>query len=79
MEWTREKYQAYCPMYKTHAMTTNHRDAGHPLDRDINLNIEDAETKGIGNDNESTHGSDTTVALGGPEAEGHSDDPIYGN
>ena len=30
-------------------------------------------------DNESTHSSDATVALGGPEAVGHPKDPVYGN
>ena len=30
-------------------------------------------------DNESTHSSDATVALGGPEAEGHPKDPVYSN
>ena len=71
----RDKYQAYCPMYKTHAMATCHGGTGHPLDRAINLNAEDPEPTDI--DNKSTHGSDTTVALGEPEAEGHPDDPIY--
>ena len=60
-------------------MATHHRGTGFPLDRDIDLNIEDSETTGIDNDNESIHGSDTTVALGGPEAEGHPNDPIYSN
>ena len=75
----RDKYQAYCTTYKTHAMATCHGGAGHPLDRGIDLNAEASEPRGIDNDNESTHGSDATVALGGPEAEGHPDDPIYSN
>ena len=33
-----------------------------------------APSTGIDNDNESTNGLDTTVALGGPEAEGDLDD-----
>ena len=70
-----DKYQAYCATYKTHAMATHHGDTGCPLDRDINLNIE--ETTGTDNDKESTHGLDATIALEGPEAEGHPDDPIY--
>ena len=74
-----DKYQAHCTMYKTHAMATCHRGTGCPLDRDIDLNIEDSETTGIDNNNESTHGLDATVALGGPEAEGHSSDPTYSN
>ena len=75
----RDKYQAYCTMYKRHAMATCHRGRGCPLDRDINLHVEDSETTGLDNDNESTHGLDTTVALGGPEAEGHPSDPINSN
>ena len=71
------KYQAYCTMHKTHTMATHYGGAGCPLDRDIDFNIE--ETTGIDNDNESTHGSDTTVALGGPAAEGHPNDTIYSN
>ena len=58
-------------------MVTYHRETGCPLDRGIDLNAEDPEPTNI--DNESTHGSDVTVALGGPEAEGHPDDFIYCN
>ena len=72
-----DKYQAYCTTYKTHAMATCHRGAGCPLDRDIDLHIEEA--MGIDNDNENTHGLDITVALGGPEAGDHPNDPIYSN
>ena len=60
-----DKYQAYCTMYKTHAMATCHGGTGCHLDRDINLHIEDSETTGLDNDNESTSGSDATIALGG--------------
>ena len=52
-------------------MATNHRGTGCPLDRDITLHIDDSETTGLDNDNESTSGSDTTVVFGGPVAEGH--------
>ena len=45
-----------------HAMATHHGGAGHPIDRDINLHVEDPEATGI--DNESISGSDTIVALG---------------
>ena len=69
-----DQYQAYCTTYKTHAMATSHGGTGYPLDRDINLHVEEA--TGIDNDNENTHGSDLTVALGGPQAEGHPNDPI---
>ena len=58
-------------------MTTCHRGAGYSLDRGINLHAEDPEPTDI--DNDSIHSSDTTVALGGPEAEGHPEDPIYSN
>ena len=54
-------------------MATHHRGAGCPLDRSINLNTEDLEPTDI--DDESTHSSEATVALGGPEAE----DPVYNN
>ena len=71
----RNRYQAYCTTYKTHAMATHHRGTGCPLDSDINLHIEDTEgITGLVDDNESTSGSDTTVALGGPETDGHPDE-----
>ena len=73
----RDRYQAYCITYKMCAMATHHRGVGHLLDRGINLHAEDPEPTDI--DNESTHSSGTTVALGGPEAEGHPKDPIYNN
>ena len=73
----RDKYQAYCTTYKMHAMATCHRGTGCPLDRGINLYAEDPEPTDI--DNDSTHSSDTTVALRGPEAEGHPKDPVYSN
>ena len=73
------KYQAYCTMYKTHAMATHHRGTECPLDRDINLHIEDSETTGLDNENESTSGSDTTVVLGGSEVGGHLNDLIHSN
>ena len=56
-------YQAYCSTYKTHAMATHHRDAGHPLDRSFDILAEDPEHTNI--DNDSTHSSDATAALGG--------------
>ena len=49
-----DKYQAYCTMYETHAMATHHGGTECPLDRDIHLHIEDAETTGLENDNERT-------------------------
>ena len=64
-----DTYQAYNTMFKTHAMATCHRGTGHPLDRDINLHIEDSETTSLDNNNGSTSGSDITVGLGGPGTE----------
>ena len=58
-------------------MATCHRGAEDPLDRDINLHVEEA--TGIDNYDEITHKLKTTVALGGPEAEGHPEYPVYGN
>ena len=60
-----------------HAMSTHHGCTGWPLDRGIDLNAEDPEPTDI--DNESAHSSDTTVALGRPEAVGHPQDPVYSN
>ena len=60
-----------------HAMATHHGGAEHPLDRGIDIDVEEPEPAGI--DNESTHSSGATVALGGPEAEGHPKDPVYNN
>ena len=65
-------------MYKTHAMPTCHGGAGCPVDRVINLHIEDLEgiNTGLDNDKESTSGSDTTIALGGSETDSHPDELI---
>ena len=62
-----DRYQADCTMYKMHAMATHHGGAGCPVDREINLHIEDMEGINVGpyNNNESTSGSDTIVAFGG--------------
>ena len=57
-------------------MASHHRSTGWLIDRDINLYIEDAENTGIDNDNKSISGSDTTIALGYPEAEGHPNELI---
>ena len=43
----------------------------------MDILTEDPEYAEINND--STHSSDATVALGGPEAVGHSEDPVYNN
>ena len=58
-------------------MATHHGGTGCPLDRDTNLYIKEA--MGIDDDNERSHGSDTTVALGGQEVEGHPDDLTFSN
>ena len=73
----KERYQAYCTIYKTHAMATHHGGAGCPLDRGMDIHAEEPEHADI--DNESTHSSDITVALGGPEAEYNPKDPVYNN
>ena len=71
------QYQAYCTEYKMHAMATCNRGAGHPLARGLDILAEDPEHADI--DNESTHSSDATVALRGPEAVGHPEDPVCDN
>ena len=60
-------------------MAICHGATGWPIDRHINLHIEDTETTGLDNDNVSTSGSDTTIALGGPEAQGHPNELIPSN
>ena len=72
-----ERYQAYCTTYKMHTMATCHSSAGCHLDRGINIHAEDSEPVDI--DNESTHSSNATVTLGGPETEGHPKDPVFNN
>ena len=72
-----DRYQAYCTAYKMHTMATHHRGAGCPLDRGIDIHTEDPEPADI--HNESTHSSKATVALGGPEGEGHPKDHVYNN
>ena len=52
-------------------MATQQEGIGHPINRDINLHIEDSEATGMDNNNDSISGSDATVALGGCEAEGN--------
>ena len=76
----RNRYQAYCTTYKKHTIATHLGGAGCPIDSDINLNIEETEgITGLVNDNESNNGSDATVALGGPETEGHPNELIPTN
>ena len=60
-----------------HTMATHHGGTGHPLDRSMDIHAEDPEHADI--NNTSTHSSDVTVALGGPEAEGHPEGPVYNN
>ena len=48
-----------------------------PLDRGLDILAEDPEHADIYND--STYSSDATVALGGPDAVGHPEDPVYNN
>ena len=74
------KYQSYCTTYKTNTMTTCHRVTGHTgKDRELYSHIQDTGGIDIGpnNDNESTNSSDTTIALGGSEADGHLSDLLH--
>ena len=48
-----------------------------PLRQRYQSHAEDPEPTDI--DNEITHSSEDTVALGGPEAEGHPEDSVYSN
>ena len=45
-----------------HTMATHYRGAGHPLDRGMDILTEDPEYADI--NNERTHSSDATIALG---------------
>ena len=56
-------------------MATYHRGTGYPLDRGLDILMEDPEHTDL--DNDSTHSSDTTIALGGPEAVEHPEDQVY--
>ena len=38
-----DRYQTYCAACKTHTKTTHHGGTGCPVDKDIDLHIEDAE------------------------------------
>ena len=58
-------------------MAIIHGSAGCPIDRDINLHVEDPEA--IDNDNDSISGSDTTVAWGGLETEGNTNELLPSN
>ena len=58
-------------------MATYHGGAGHPLDKGLAILAEDPEHADI--NNESTHSSDATFVLGGLEAAGHPEEPVYGN
>ena len=75
-----DKSQSYCAAYKTHAMITCHGGTGPTdEDRDFDTHIED--TGGIDkspdNDNENTNSSDTMLAFGGSEEDGHLSDLLY--
>ena len=64
-----------------HTMATHHEGKGCPIDWDINLHVEGMEgiyTR-LENDNKSTSGSDTTILLGGSEADCHPDDLLFSN
>ena len=59
-------------------MPTCHRGTGHPVARD-NVHIADPEAKGMDKDNDSISGLDPTVALGGLEAEGNTNELLPSN
>ena len=75
----RNRYQTYCTVDKKHTMATHHGGAGCPIDRYVDLHVEDREATNIDNDNESISGLDTTVALGVLEAEGNPDELLHSN
>ena len=60
-----------------HTMATCHSGAGCPFDRGIDLHADNPEPMDI--DSESTHSSNATAAVGGPEAEGDPEDSVYSN
>ena len=62
-------------------MVVHQRGTGCPIERDINLHMEDTEGQNSGpdNDNESTSGSDTAIAFGESEADGHPNEVIPSN
>ena len=67
-------------LHTRHTLATHHGGAaGCPIDRNINLHVEDVEAKGIDTDNESISSSDTSVALGGLDAEGKPDELLSSN
>ena len=70
------RYQAYCTVYKMHAMTTHHGGTWHPIAGDVNLHIEDPEVTGMDNENDTISGWD---ALGGLEAEGNPNEHLPSN
>ena len=51
----RNRYQTYCTAYTTHTIGTHHGGAGHPIARD-DLHMEDTETTGMDNENDSISG-----------------------
>ena len=59
-------------------MATHHRGVGHPVARGV-LHVEDPETTGMDNNNDSISGLDATVALGGLEAEDNTDELLPNN
>ena len=60
-------------------MATYHKEAGHPIAREINLHIEDQEVTGMANNNDSISGMDFNVALDGLEAEGNPNELLPSN
>ena len=59
-------------------MATCHRCTVHPIARD-DFHVEDPETTGMDNNNDSISGSDATIALSGLEAEDNTDELLPSN
>ena len=80
-----DKNQSYCTTYRNNTMTTNHGGTGHKgKDRDLNYHVdittkEDTGGIDIGPDNniESINSSDTRLAFGGSEVDGHLSDLLH--
>ena len=72
-----DTYQAYCNIYKMHAMATCHRGTGCPLNRNIDLNREDLTPMYI--DNDHLPSFKVTVALHKPQEPAYPKDTEFNN
>ena len=69
-----DKFQSYSTTHKIHTMTTCHGGTAHTgKDWELDSHVENTGgiDIGLGNDNERANSWDTTIALGGLEADGH--------